>query len=194
MTNILNLKKNDILDLTKRDPSINKLRLCAGWDVAKRGLFGFAQKDFDLDLVALQLGEDGRLLRNKGIIYYGDKRGKGIYLHGDNRTGAGDGDDEMISISLNEIQSNCTKIIFSVTIYEGESRNQSFSRVKNAYVRLVDEDKNDKEVCRYNLSGEGGDNTAIIFAELQKEGGNWSFKAVGDLLKGSVKSLANMYK
>lgn len=194
MVDMLNLKKNDILDLTKIDPSINKLRLCAGWDVAKRGLFGFLEKDFDLDLVALLLDKDGKLLRSKGIIYYGDKKGNGICLHGDNRTGEGDGDDEMISIVLDKIQPNCSKIIFSVTIYNGESKKQNFSKVKNAYVRLLDEDKNDKEICRYNLSGSGGDNTAIIFAELQKEGKDWSFKAVGNLLKGSVKSLVNMYE
>ena len=74
-------------------------------------------------------------------------------------------------------------IIFAVVIYEAEARKQIFGRVKNAYVRLVDEDKGDKEICRYNLSEDGGDNTGIIFAELSKQGNEWSFKAVGELLK-----------
>ena len=194
MAGVLNLKKNDVLDLTKKDPSINNIRVCAGWDVAKKGFFGFAQKDFDLDLVALLLNENGKLIRSKGLIYYGEKKGSGIYLHGDNLTGEGDGDDEMISVSLKNIPADCRKILFAVTIYEGASRNQSFSKVKNAYVRLVDEDKNDAEVCRYNLSEDGGSNTAIIFASLNKEANDWSFKAVGQLLQASVQSLSNMYK
>lgn len=193
MTPTLNLKKNDILDLTKKEPSLNKLILAAGWDVAKKGFFSFGA-DYDLDLVGLLLDENDRVLGNKGIIYYGNQRGTGIYLHGDNRTGAGDGDDEKISLSLKELPSNCHKVVFALTIYDAEKRKQGFAQVKNAYVRLLNEEKGYSEICRYNLTEDGGNSTGIIFAELYKANGDWEFKAVGRLLNASVSTLANMYK
>lgn len=193
MVGVLNLQKNDVLDLTKRDPSLNNILLGGGWDVAKKGFFS-RQADYDLDLVAILLNENGKIIDKKSIIYFGNQKGTGIYLHGDNRTGAGDGDDEKISITLNRLPKECAKVVFAVTIYDAEKRRQSFSNVKNAYVRLVNEDKGNSEICRFNLSEEGGDNTAIIFAELSKNNGDWEFKAIGKLLKASVSTLLNMYR
>ncbi|MGL4990467.1 MAG: TerD family protein [Sarcina sp.] len=190
---MLNLKKNDILNLTKKDPTLENLTLAAGWDVAKKGLFNFGA-DYDLDLVGLLLDKYGKIHGKSSLIYYGNQKGSGIFLHGDNRTGAGDGDDEKISISLSKIPKECEKVVFAVTIYQAKQRKQSFAKVKNAYVRLLNEDSNSTEICRYNLTDDGGDNTAIIFAELVKEGSEWHFKAVGELLDASIQSLLEKYK
>lgn len=89
VVNALNLQKNQILDLTKKDPSLKNVILAAGWDVAKKGFFGLG-KDFDLDLVALLLDESGKLIAKDGMVYFGNKRNNGIFLHGDNLTGHGD--------------------------------------------------------------------------------------------------------
>ena len=194
MTTLLNLQKNDILDLSKKDPSLKNILLGGGWDVAKKGFFGFGA-DYDLDLIALLLGEDGKLIKSsKSVIYYNDMVGQGIKLHGDNRTGEGEGDDEKISISLDKLPIECKKVVFAVTIYDAVRRRQSFSKVKNAYVRLVNEDKGNEEFCRYNLTEDGGNNTGIIFAELFKENGNWQFKAIGKLLDATVSTLSQMYR
>ena len=194
MTTLLNLQKNDILDLSKKDPSLKNILLGGGWDVAKKGFFGFGA-DYDLDLIALLLGEDGKLIKSsKSVIYYNDMVGQGIKLHGDNRTGEGEGDDEKISISLDILPIECKKVVFAVTIYDAVRRRQSFSKVKNAYVRLVNEDKGNEEICRYNLTEDGGNNTGIIFAELFKENGNWQFKAIGKLLDATVSTLSQMYR
>lgn len=194
MTTLLNLQKNDILDLSKKDPSLKNILLGGGWDVAKKGFFGFGA-DYDLDLIALLLGEDGKLIKSsKSVIYYNDMVGQGIKLHGDNRTGEGEGDDEKISISLDKLPIECKKVVFAVTIYDEVRRRQSFSKVKNAYVRLVNEDKGNEEICRYNLTEDGGNNTGIIFAELFKENGNWQFKAIGKLLDATVSTLSQMYR
>lgn len=190
---MLNLKKNDILDLTKKDPALNKLRLCAGWDVAKKGLFGLFKQDYDLDLSAVLLDSRGKQIKN-GLIYYGNQTGAGLHLHGDNLTGEGDGDDEMISVALNKIPKNCSRILFIVTIYDGIERKQCFANVKNAYVRLLNEDNNDAEICRYDLSDAGGDNIAIIFSELYKDNNEWSFKAVGNLYRENLQSIINKYR
>lgn len=193
MADILNLKKNDVLDLTKKNPSLNNIVLAGGWDIAKKVSFFKMAEDCDLDLVAILLDKDERIINSNSLIYYGNQRGVGIYLHGDNRTGAGDGDDEKISISLNKLPQNCEKVVFAAIIYDAEKRKQTFSKVKNAYVRLLNEDKSNQEICRFNLTEDGGDNTAILFAELSREHTEWQFKAVGRLLKATVSSLNNMY-
>lgn len=190
---MLNLKKNDVLDLTKKNPGIKNVMLGAGWDVVKKGFFSF-QADYDLDLVALLLDANDRVSGKSSLIYYGNQRGTGIYLHGDNRTGAGDGDDEKISVSLDRVPESCHKIIFAVTIYQAKTRNQNFSKVRNAYVRLLDEDQRGKELCRYNLTEDGGNNTAIVFAELVRDGSEWQFKATGELLDATVQTLLEKYR
>lgn len=192
---ILNLQKNDILDLTKKDPSLDRLLVGAGWDVVKKGgLFGlFGGADYDLDLFAMKLGENGRLLSN-GLVYFGKQKHTGIMLHGDNLTGEGEGDDEKISVTLSALPNECHRVVFGVAIYSAESRNQSFANVQNAYVRLCDEDKGLSEICRFNLTEEGGDNTAIIMCELVKANGGWSFKAIGDYYRAGISEISNMYK
>lgn len=193
MAGILNLQKNDILDLTKKDPSLNNILIGCGWDVAKKRLFSM-QSDYDLDLMAILLNDNEKLISSSPVIYFGNKKGSGIFLHGDNLTGAGDGDDEKISISLNKLPKDCSKVIFAVTIYDAVKRRQNFSKVTNAYVRVLNEDKGNAELCRYNLSESGGDNTAVIIAEISKVNGDWQFKAVGEFLQATVKSLADKYK
>lgn len=191
---LLNLQKNDILDLTKKDPSLNNIILAGGWDVAKKGLFSFGTADLDLDLSAILLDEKDRLLGDEGIIYFGNQRGKGIFLHGDNRTGAGSGDDEKISITLSNLPSNCNKVIFSVNIYQAKERRQDFSKVRNAYVRILNSDKGNTEICRYNLSEDGKNATSLVFAELYKSGSDWNFRAIGELLQGTLTTLVNKYR
>lgn len=191
---LLNLQKNDILDLTKKDPSLDNIVLAAGWDVVKKGFFSFGSADMDLDLSALLLNEDGRLIGEEGIIYFNNQRGRGIFLHGDNRTGEGDGDDEKISITLSNLPENCKKVMFSVNIYQAKERRQDFSKVKNAYVRILNSDKGNIEICRYNLSEDGQNATSLIFAELYKTGSDWNFRAVGELLQGNLTTLINKYK
>lgn len=187
---ILNLKKNDILDLTKAAPGLNKIRVAAGWDV-NTGFFGGS---FDLDLCAILLDANSKLVKNiNPCVYFSKKNSTGIYLDGDNLTGEGDGDDENIYVTLSEIPSNVEKIVFNVVIYDGIAKRQKFSKVKNAYVRIVDCEKNDKEICRYDLSNDGGDNTAVVFAQLIRNNGSWEFMAIGDYKRASISQLVESY-
>lgn len=192
MAGVLNLQKNDILDLRKAEPGLRHVMVGAGWDVAKKRFFNLGA-DYDLDLIALLLDSNDKLI-NRGVIYFGNLKGDGIYLHGDNRTGAGDGDDEKISVDLDKLSPKCDKVIFALNIYDAVSRKQNFSKVKNAYIRILNEDNGNKEICRYNLSEDGGDNTALLFAELQRVNRSWQFKVKGELLQATVKSLSDMYK
>ena len=178
MTGILNLKKNDILDLRKAEPGLKHVVLAAGWDVAKKGFFGLGT-DYDLDLIAILLNENDKMI-NRGVIYFGNLNGPGIYLHGDNRTGAGEGDDERIRIDLESIPAHVQKIVFVVTIHEAQAKRQTFGMVENSYVRLLDEENNEREICRFNLKENGSTVTSVIFSELYKQNGEWQFKAIGE--------------
>lgn len=183
--NLLNLNKNDILDLSKVDDTLVNIRVAAGWDVNKRG-----GRDYDLDLCAFLLNDKRKCI---DTVYYGDKRTAGVSLDGDNLTGEGDGDDENIRVNFNKVASNVASIVFAVVIYSARERNQSFKNVNNAFVRLVNTDARDKEICRYQLTEDGGDNTAVTFAELYRTGNGWSFKAIGEYSCDTISSLENKY-
>ena len=171
---ILNLNKNDILDLTKRNPGLKKVSLGAGWDIANNGL------DYDLDIAAFLLDSNNKFNTVSNIIFFNNKESQGISLAGDNRTGAGEGDDEVININLEEINPNIAKIVFVVTIHEAEAKRQTFGMVENSYVRLVDLENNKREICRFNLKENGSTATSVIFAELNRKGSEWQFKAIGE--------------
>ena len=182
---LLNLKKNDILDLSKTSSALTNIRVAAGWDINVSG-----GADYDLDLCAFLYDENGNPIRSSNsMIYYGDKKGKNIALDHDNLTGEGDGDDENIHVNLLNLDPNVSKILFNVVIYQGASRGQRFGAVRNAYVRLVDEGDRGKELCRYSLTDDGGYNTAVVFAEVYKQNGSWLFRAVGNYSQDSIRSL-----
>lgn len=171
---ILNLNKNDILDLTKKNPGLRNVKLGAGWDISTNG------SDFDLDIAAFLLDRNNKFNDVSNVIFFNNKQGQGIALGGDNRTGAGDGDDETIEINLQNINPSIEKIVFVVTIHNAMQKRQTFGMINNSYVRLVDLDQNGKELCRFNLKENGSTATSVIFAELYRDGQDWQFKAVGE--------------
>lgn len=186
--NALNLQKNDILDLTKKNPGLEKVILGAGWDVSSVG------QDFDLDIAAFLLNANGKVTKvPDDIIFFNNKFGEGIVLEGDNRTGAGEGDDERIQIDLSQIRNDVAKIVFIVTIHEAGSRRQTFGMVNNSYVRLLDAKNNEKEICRFNLKENGSTVTSIIFAELYKDCYEWYFKAIGDGKIADLNGMLGLY-
>ena len=117
---VLNLQKNDILDLTKKNPGLKKVILGAGWDISRNGA------DFDLDIAAFLLDSNNKFNTVSNVIFFNNPKGQGITLSGDNRTGAGDGDDERLLIDLQAIDSNIAKIAFVVTIHNAQAKRQTF--------------------------------------------------------------------
>lgn len=170
----LDLRKNDVLDLTKRNPGLTKVKLGAGWDIATNGA------DFDLDIAAFMLDSNNKFNTVSNVIFFNNKAGQGISLGGDNRTGAGDGDDETIDIDLSLINPGIAKIVFVVTIHGAMEKRQTFGMINNSYVRLLDMAQGGKELCRFNLKEDGSTATSVIFAELNRDGAEWQFKAVGE--------------
>lgn len=184
----LNLNKNDILDLTKRNPGLSTVKLGAGWDIASGGA------DFDLDIVAFLLDQNGKFQTTSNIVYFNNKTAQGVTLSGDNRTGAGEGDDETMLIKLNEVNSNINRIVFAITIFNAREKRQTFGMINNSYVRLLDVDNGDKELCKFNLKEDGSTATSVIFAELVRDNSEWQFKAIGDGKIADLNELAAMYQ
>ena len=186
--NALNLKKNDILNLAKKNPGLKKVILGAGWDVASGG------QDFDLDIAAFLLNANGKVQNiPDDVIFFNNMQGQGIYLEGDNRTGAGEGDDERIRIDLESIPAHVQKIVFVVTIHEAQVKRQTFGMVENSYVRLLDEENNEREICRFNLKENGSTMTSVIFSELYKQNGEWQFKAIGEGKIADLNGILGIY-
>ena len=186
--NALNLQKNDILDLTKKNPGLKRVILGAGWDVATMG------QDFDLDIAAFLLNNNNKVARiPDDVIFFNNMEGQGIRLEGDNRTGAGEGDDERIQIDLSMIRNDIAKIIFVVTIHNAQLKRQTFGMVENYYVRLLDAENDEKEVCRFNLKENGSTVTSVIFAELYRDGNEWRFKAIGDGKIADLNGILSLY-
>ena len=184
---ILNLNKNDILDLTKKNPGLKKVSLGAGWDIANNGL------DYDLDIAAFLLDSNNKFNTVSNIIFFNNKESQGISLSGDNRTGAGEGDDERIRIDLESIPAHVQKIVFVVTIHEAQAKRQTFGMVENSYVRLVDLENNKREICRFNLKENGSTATSVIFAELNRKGSEWQFKAIGEGKIADLNGILGIY-
>ncbi|MET1533482.1 TerD family protein [Burkholderia sola] len=185
----LTLQKGGNLSLSKTDPSLTRILLGLGWD--PRATDG---AEFDLDASAFLLGANGKVRGEADFIFYNQLRSQdGSVEHtGDNRTGAGDGDDEVIKVDLSRVPADIDKIAFTVTIHDAEARKQNFGQVSNSFIRVVNEISG-AEVVRYDLAEDASTETAMIFAELYRSNGEWKFRAVGQGYAGGLRALANGY-
>ena len=186
----INLSKGQKVDLTKKNPGLKKIMVGLGWDV---NAFD-SGADFDLDAAAFMLGANGKCPTEKEFIFYGNlKHASESVIHmGDNLTGEGEGDDEQIMVDLTKVPANVERIAFTVTIYEAEERRQNFGQVSNAFVRIFNE-VTGEEILRYDLGEDFSIETAVVFGELYKNGGEWKFNAIGSGYQGGLAALCNSY-
>jgi len=185
----ISLQKGQKVDLTKGNAGLSQIMIGLGWDPVEQkkggllgGLLGGGKaQEIDCDASVLMLNENGKLVSNKNLIYFGNLRsGDGSVWHtGDNITGDGDGDDEEIIAILSKIPENIQKLLFVVNIYDAAKRNQDFGMIQNAFIRVVN--MNDKkELIRYNLTENYAGKTALIVGEIYRHGNEWKFGAIGE--------------
>lgn len=186
----ISLQKGQRVDLTKDRPSLKNVLIGLGWDINHYD----GETDFDLDASAFMTKANGKVGNENDFIFYGNlNHVSGSVQHmGDNRTGEGDGDDEVIKVQLDKIPSDYDTILFTVTIYEAEKRLQNFGMVENAYVRLIDEDTGE-ELVRFDLTEDFSTETALVVAEIYKRDGQWKFAAIGSGYDGGLKALCKEY-
>lgn len=186
----VSLNKGQKVSLTKENPGLANVVVGLGWDTNQFDNGGA----FDLDTAAFMLGDNGRCPTEKEFIFFGNlNHTSGSVQHlGDNKTGAGDGDDEQIRINLTAIPENISRIAFTVTIYEAEERRQNFGQVNNAFIRIYNEN-NGEELLRYDLGEDFSIETAVVFGELYKHNGEWKFNAIGGGYQGGLAALCANY-
>jgi tellurium resistance protein TerD len=185
----ISLQKGGNVNLSKEAPGLTKVVIGLGWD--PRSSDGSA---FDLDGSAFLLKADGKVRGDSDFIFYNNlKSVDGSVVHtGDNQTGQGDGDDESLNVNLAAIPADIDRVSFGVTIHEAEPRRQNFGMVGKAYIRCLNA-ANGAELARYDLSEDGSTETAMIFGELYRHGGDWKFRAIGQGFKGGLGPLARSF-
>ena len=174
----INLSKGQKVDLTKGNPGLKNIMVGLGWDV---NAFD-SGADFDLDAAAFMVGENGKCPTEKEFVFYGNlvHPSESVKHMGDNLTGEGDGDDEQIQIDLSKIPANISKVAFTVTIYDAETRRQNFGQVSNAFIR-------------YDLGEDFSIETAVVVGELYRHDGEWKFNAIGSGFQGGLAALCGHY-
>jgi tellurium resistance protein TerD len=183
----VSLSKGGNVSLTKAAPNLTAIAVGLGWDVRST-----AGDDFDLDASALALGDNHKILSDDWFVFFNNlKSPDGSIEHqGDNLTGEGEGDDEVINVDLKSLPPQAVSIVVTVSIYDAESRRQSFGQVRNAYIRVVNL-ANDVELARYDLTEDASVETAMVFGEVYRYSGEWKFRAIG---QGYASGLAGIAK
>lgn len=185
----ISLNKGGRLSLDKEAPGLKKVLVGLGWDV--RATDG---KDFDLDASAFLLDVNGKMRSGADFVFYNQAQsGCGSVQHtGDNLTGKGAGDDEVIMVDLARVPTDVQKVAFAVTIHDAEARRQNFGQIQNAFIRLVNAESN-VEIARYDLAEDASTETAMIFGELYRHNAEWKFSAVGQGYAGGLAALCGQY-
>jgi len=169
----VSLRKGQSVSLVKTGaPPLTRVRMGLGWDVG-------SGEQIDLDASVILY--DGRGKDVDKVWFMSKKGAKGAVRHsGDNLTGAGEGDDEVIYVDLMAMPSDVNALVFTVNSFRG----QSFRQVRNAFCRLVD-DMNGAELVRFDLS-DSKDATGIVMCKLQREGPSWVMTAIGEFHDGKT--------
>lgn len=186
----VSLSKGGRVSLSKEVPGLKNIKVGLGWDANATD----TGAQFDLDASAFLVGADGKVLSDSHFIFYNNATSPcGAIVHqGDNRTGDGEGDDEVIDIDLSKVDATVDKIIFTVTIDEAEARGQNFGQVNNSFIRIVNQEGG-AEIAKYELDEDYSSETAINFGELYRKNGGWNFKAVGAGFNDGLAGFCNMY-
>ncbi len=182
----VSLSKGGNVSLTKEAPGLTAVIVGLGWDV--RTTTG---SDFDLDASALLCNDAGKVGSDGNFVFFNNLTSPdGSVQHtGDNLTGAGEGDDEAIKVNLATVPRDVSKIVFPVSIYDAENRQQSFGQVRNAFIRVVNQ-ANNQEIARYDLSEDASTETAMVFGELYRNGEEWKFRAIGQGYASGLRGIA----
>jgi tellurium resistance protein TerD len=182
----VSLSKGGNVSLTKEAPNLTAVLVGLGWDA--RTTTG---ADFDLDASALMTGPEGKVVSDRHFVFFNNLTSPdGSVEHtGDNLTGEGEGDDEQIKVNLTGVPAEVAKIVFPVSIYDAENRQQSFGQVRNAFIRVVNQ-ADGRELARYDLTEDASNETAMVFGELYRHGGEWKFRAIGQGYASGLRGIA----
>jgi tellurium resistance protein TerD len=174
----INLSKGGNISLAKVSPGLTHAVVGLGWH--PRSTDGAA---FDLDASAILVDANGKGISEAHFVFYNNLTDpSGAVVHqGDNRTGDGEGDDEVVTVDLANVPATVDRVVFLASIDQAETRRQSFGQVSDAYIRVYDGDAPgdaDKE-ARFDLGEDASTETALVFGELYRRDADWKFRAIG---------------
>ena len=186
----VNLTKGGRISLNKEAPGLKKILIGLGWDTNASD----TGADFDLDASVFLLDSNAKVANEKDFVFYNNlSSSDGSVVHtGDNRTGEGDGDDESIKVDLSKISSSIKEIAIVVTIHEAAQRKQNFGMVRNAFIRLVNDETN-TEIVRYDLEEDYSTETGLLFGRLYFKDNEWKFSAVGTGYKEGLEGFCKQF-
>jgi tellurium resistance protein TerD len=182
----VSLSKGGNVSLSKAAPNLTSVTVGLGWQV--RQTSGAA---YDLDASAIVLDDRGRVLADDYFVFFNNLTSPDGSVHhmGDNLVGGGGGDDEQITVELRSLDPRASKVVFAVSIYDADVRRQTFGQVRDAFIRVVDSNT-DLEIARYDLTEDASTETAMLFGELYRYGGEWKFRAVGQGYASGLRGIA----
>lgn len=184
------LSKGEKLDITKGNAGLTSVKLGLGWDVNAGN-----DSQYDLDASAILLNAAGKVVGPSiaaSVVYFGNLKIGGVIHAGDNLTGAGDGDDEVIEVKIADVAAEVEKIVFVVNIYQAEARSQRFGKVKNAFIRAFD-GVSGAEFGRYDLSEDYSAATGVLMGQLYRHNGEWKFETLGEGITGDLNAIVQKY-
>lgn len=185
----VSLTKGGNVSLSKEAPGLKKINVGLGWDTRRTD-----GADFDLDAMVFLVDQGGKVRSDADFVFFNNKQSAdGSVVHqGDNRTGAGEGDDELISMDLEKMAPDVQKIVVAVVIYDGQNRRQNFGQVEKAYARVLN-GEGGAEIARFDLTEDGGTVTAMIFGEVYRHNSEWKFKAIEQGFDAGFEALVRSY-
>ncbi len=183
----VSLSKGGNVSLSKEAPGLTAVNVGLGWDTNT-----FSGGEFDLDASAIVVNAAGKSLSDGHFVFFNNlKSADGSVEHtGDNLTGEGEGDDEVIKINLAAVPPEADKVVFAVSIYDADNRKQNFGAVRNAFIRVVNQ-TGGTEIARYDLTEDASVETAMVFGEVYRAGDEWKFKAVGQGYASGLRGIAS---
>lgn len=186
----ISLEKNKPFSLVKQETSLTKIVAGLGWDQSL-----INDQKVDCDVSVFMLDANGKIPEEEFLIFYNNLNSPdGAVKHlGDNRDGAGDGDDESISINLSEIDPRIEFLYFAVTIYDSEERKHHFGNVQNSYINIRNASDN-TILCQYKLEESYNNQDSIIIASVSRNGGEWNVEGLGQAFEGGLGTLIELYQ
>jgi tellurium resistance protein TerD len=183
----VSLSKGGNVSLSKEAPGLTAVNVGLGWDTNT-----FSGEEFDLDASAIVVDSSGKSLSDGHFVFFNNlKSADGSVEHtGDNLTGEGEGDDEVIKVNLAGMPQEADKVVFAVSIYDADNRKQNFGAVRNAFIRVVNQ-AGGTEIARYDLTEDASVETAMVFGEVYRAGAEWKFKAVGQGYASGLRGIAS---
>ncbi len=184
----IQLSKGERFNFFQESPNLQKLSVALGWEMNQ------TTDNCEMDVSVFMLGADGKIPDEKYFVFYNNVRSLDQSLHhlGNHKTGKGKADNETIDLDFSKINPAITEIIFVVTIHEAQAKNQNFSQINNAFIRLYNSET-DTEVFCYNLKENFSQETAVEFGRLYKKDGKWRFQAVGQGYNAGLQSFVDKY-